>query len=123
MQEPAFKQVAANYGIRLEYRNAQEYSAFAKKAFAEEGHRQSDRTGLMIPAGCWVVRSALPGGRRVGIRCRIARPCSEGLPNPQDIACCYSVAHCSKVHGLLAAHSGLPLAPYGKRSKAHRIRR
>ncbi|MEG3001875.1 MAG: tripartite tricarboxylate transporter substrate binding protein [Comamonas sp.] len=36
MQEPAFKQVAANYGIRLEYRNAQEYSAFAKKAFAEE---------------------------------------------------------------------------------------
>lgn len=36
MQEPAFKQVAANYGIRLEYRNAQDYSAFAKKAFAEE---------------------------------------------------------------------------------------
>lgn len=36
MQEPAFKQVAANYGIRLEYRNAQQYSAFAKKAFADE---------------------------------------------------------------------------------------
>lgn len=36
MQESGFKQVAANYGIRLEYRNAQDYSAFAKKAFAEE---------------------------------------------------------------------------------------
>lgn len=36
MQEPAFKQVAANYGIRLEYRNAAQYSAFAQKAFAEE---------------------------------------------------------------------------------------
>lgn len=36
MQEPSFKQVAANYGIRLEYRNTQDYGAFAKKAFAEE---------------------------------------------------------------------------------------
>lgn len=36
MQEPAFKQVASNYGIRLEYRNAQKYSAFAKKAFVDE---------------------------------------------------------------------------------------
>ncbi|MDR3004958.1 MAG: tripartite tricarboxylate transporter substrate binding protein, partial [Acidovorax sp.] len=36
MQDAAFKQVAANYGIRLAYRNAQDYSAFAKKAFAEE---------------------------------------------------------------------------------------
>ncbi|MFE1571540.1 tripartite tricarboxylate transporter substrate binding protein [Comamonas odontotermitis] len=37
MDDPAFQQAAANYGVRLEYRNAQDYSAFAKKAFAEEG--------------------------------------------------------------------------------------
>lgn len=36
MRDAAFKQVAANYGIRLAYRNAQDYGAFAKKAFAEE---------------------------------------------------------------------------------------
>lgn len=37
MDDLAFQQAAANYGVRLEYRNAQDYSAFAKKAFAEEG--------------------------------------------------------------------------------------
>ncbi len=37
MGDPAFQQAAANYGVRLEYRNAADYSAFAKKAFAEEG--------------------------------------------------------------------------------------
>ncbi|MBB6579819.1 tripartite-type tricarboxylate transporter receptor subunit TctC [Comamonas odontotermitis] len=37
MDDPAFQQAAANYGVRLEFRNAQDYSAFAKKAFAEEG--------------------------------------------------------------------------------------
>jgi tripartite-type tricarboxylate transporter receptor subunit TctC len=37
MDDPAFQQAAANYGVRLEYRNAQDYKAFAKKAFAEEG--------------------------------------------------------------------------------------
>ena len=37
MDDPAFQQAAANYGVRLEYRNAQDYSAFAKKAFADEG--------------------------------------------------------------------------------------
>lgn len=37
MDDPAFQQAAANYGVRLEYRNAPDYSAFAKKAFAEEG--------------------------------------------------------------------------------------
>ena len=37
MDDPAFQQAAANYGVRLEYRNAPDYSAFAKKAFADEG--------------------------------------------------------------------------------------
>ncbi|WP_429951871.1 tripartite tricarboxylate transporter substrate binding protein [Comamonas sediminis] len=37
MDDAAFQQAAANYGVRLEYRNAQDYNAFAKKAFAEEG--------------------------------------------------------------------------------------
>ncbi|MEG0922099.1 MAG: tripartite tricarboxylate transporter substrate binding protein [Comamonas sp.] len=37
MDDPAFQQAAANYGVRLEYRNAQDYSAFAKKLFADEG--------------------------------------------------------------------------------------
>ena len=36
MDDSAFQQAAANYGVRLEYRNAQDYSAFAKKAFADE---------------------------------------------------------------------------------------
>ncbi len=36
MDDSAFQQAAANYGVRLEYRTPQEYSAFAKKVFAEE---------------------------------------------------------------------------------------
>ena len=36
MDDPAFKQAAANYGVRLEYRDAAQYSALAKKTFADE---------------------------------------------------------------------------------------
>lgn len=36
MQDASFKQTVANYGVRLEYRNSAEYSAFAKKIFADE---------------------------------------------------------------------------------------
>jgi tripartite-type tricarboxylate transporter receptor subunit TctC len=37
MQDAGVKQAAANYGVRLEYRNSKDYAAFAKKAFADEG--------------------------------------------------------------------------------------
>ena len=36
MQDPAFKQAAGNYGVRLEYRNSPDYTALAKKIFADE---------------------------------------------------------------------------------------
>lgn len=36
MQDPAFQQVVANYGIRTDYRDHKAYTAFAAKAFAEE---------------------------------------------------------------------------------------
>lgn len=36
MADPAFQQVVANYGIRTDYRDHQAYTAFAKKAFAQE---------------------------------------------------------------------------------------
>lgn len=37
MRDADVKRVAANYGVRLEYRNSREYAAFAKQAFADEG--------------------------------------------------------------------------------------
>lgn len=37
IQDPEVKRAAGNYGVRLEYRNAKDYAAFAKQAFADEG--------------------------------------------------------------------------------------
>ena len=36
MDDPAFKQVVANYGIRTDYRDHKAYAAFARQAFAQE---------------------------------------------------------------------------------------
>ncbi|MBD9401453.1 tripartite tricarboxylate transporter substrate binding protein [Comamonas sp. CMM02] len=36
MDDPAFRQVIANYGIRTDYRDHKAYAAFAKQAFAQE---------------------------------------------------------------------------------------
>ena len=34
--DPAFRQVVGNYGVRTQFRGSQEYTAFARKAFEDE---------------------------------------------------------------------------------------
>lgn len=36
MDDPAFRQVVGNYGVRTQFRGSQEYTAFARKAFEDE---------------------------------------------------------------------------------------